>query len=83
MVVVRISVALGGQSPEECGEPLCLGRGSVLSASLWYLLTMCQGPSLHAAPGCQALSIFGTGQHLCTNANNIQEIEAFLRNGEI
>lgn len=51
MVVVRISVALGGQSPEECEEPLCLGRGGVLSASLWYPLTMCQGPSLHAAPG--------------------------------
>lgn len=31
----------------------------------------------------QALGILGTGQHLCTSANNIEEIEAFLRNGEI
>lgn len=31
----------------------------------------------------QAVGILGTGQCLCTSANNIQEIEAFLRNGEI
>lgn len=45
MVVVRLLVALGRQTQEECEEPLWLGWGSVLSASLWYSLTVCQGPS--------------------------------------